>query len=104
MTWLEQYERDLDLKLRGRIAHDFPLLEKTHVENLATFLTMDNQTFTKKTLAWVEDQLGSTVATTKFLELYWPSKLPMYIKLLDGRKRRGKRSNPRSGHHWTPGA
>src|SRR5262249_20696820 len=96
MTWAEEYEQKLDLMLRGRIARDFPLLERTQVECLARVLIEPHHAITNGTLRFVENQLGSTVATQKFLELYWPSLMQRYIAILDGRKRRDRRRSRRS--------
>jgi hypothetical protein len=96
MSWTEDYSADLDRRLRGRIAHDFPLLEKAHVENLAQFLTMAEVVWTNKTYAWLADQLGSRTATQKFLDLYWPSRAAHYKDGLGHKSRKGKRSRPRN--------
>jgi hypothetical protein len=96
VAWLEEYARQLEVNLRARIAHDFPLLEKIHVENLAQFLTMADVVWTNKTYAWLADQLGGREATEKFLDLYWPSRSPAYKDGLGRKSRTGKRQRPHS--------
>jgi hypothetical protein len=83
MTWFEDYKAKLSGTMDRNLKRDFPQLANDQVRSLRELLFADQVLFDSRVWRTLNHMLKGWTQVQKFLELYWPSRLPRYKRWLE---------------------